>query len=164
MLSIYCYDHQSLLHWQVFQKNTASGWSMNTHRYTNHWNEFSFIFCIKSFSLCVEKFEDSVNKNHVWYISLGFSLSAWRTQHGISTSGPLDIHNAKLLLQNLGVAPYVKDPTDRCDWTSPMYSGANAEGWSDGRKELSNLANLNHSQIGNFLIFSTFFAFLFVRM
>ena len=108
-------------------------------------------------------------------VSLGFSLSAWRTQHGISTSGPLDIHNAKLLLQNLGVAPYVKDPTDRCDWTSPMYSGANAEGWSDGRKELSNLANLNHSQMlefsyvfyifscWNFLIFSIFSSF-FVRM
>ena len=79
-------------------------------------------------------------------VSLGFSLSAWRTQHGISTSGPLDIHNVKLLLQNLGVAPYVKDPTDRCAWSSPMYSGANAEGWSDGRKELSNLANLNHSR------------------
>lgn len=108
-------------------------------------------------------------------VSLGFSLSAWRTQHGISTSGPLDIHNAKLLLQNLGVAPYVKDPTDRCDWTSPMYSGANAEGWSDGTKELSNLANLNHSQMlefsyvfyifscWNFLIFSIFSSF-FVRM
>ena len=108
-------------------------------------------------------------------VSLGFSLSAWRTQHGISTSGPLDIHNAKLLLQNLGVAPYVKDPTDRCDWTSPMYSGANTEGWSDGTKELSNLANLNHLQMlefsyvfyiflcWNFLIFSIFSSF-FVRM
>lgn len=62
----------------------------------------------------------------------GFSLTAWKSEHGITTAGPLDTHQVKLLLQDLGVASHVKDPSDRCDWTSPMYSGANAEGWSDG--------------------------------
>lgn len=62
----------------------------------------------------------------------GFSLAVWKSEHGITTTLPLDTHQVKLLLQDLGVASHVKDPSDRCDWTSPMYSGANAEGWSDG--------------------------------
>lgn len=66
------------------------------------------------------------------YVYAGFSLATWKSEHGITTTGPLDTHQVKLLLQDLGVASHVKDPTDRCDWTSPMYSGVNAEGWSDG--------------------------------
>lgn len=70
------------------------------------------------------------------YWHAGFSLDTWKTQHGIISSGPLDVHNVKLLMQDLGVAPFVKDPSDRCDWTSSAYSGANADGWSDGKSWL----------------------------
>lgn len=81
------------------------------------------------------------------YEYAGFSLAAWKSDHGITTTGPLDTHQVKLLLQDLGVASHVKDPSDRCDWTSPMYSGANAEGWSDGMPDPQNLTNFSEMTV-----------------
>ena len=63
----------------------------------------------------------------------GFSLSAWKTKLGLS--GPsLEIHYIRQLLQDLGVATYLKDSSSKCDWTKAPYSAANANGWTDSKR------------------------------
>ena len=67
------------------------------------------------------------------FLYTGFSLSAWKTKLGLS--GPsLEIHYIRQLLQDLGVATYLKDSSSKCDWTKAPYSAANANGWTDSKR------------------------------
>ena len=61
-----------------------------------------------------------------------FSLKTWKTEHGLSIGTPMDIYFVKQLFQDLGVGPYLFDPSEKCDWSVFPFREANTTGWIDG--------------------------------
>lgn len=44
----------------------------------------------------------------------------------------MDIYFVKQLFQDLGVGPYLLDPSEKCDWDVFPFREANTTGWIDG--------------------------------
>jgi hypothetical protein len=61
-----------------------------------------------------------------------FSLKTWKAAHGLNLGSSMDIHHIKQLFQDLGVGPYLLNPSGKCQWTEFPFKVANATGWMDG--------------------------------
>ena len=68
-----------------------------------------------------------------WYFA-GFSLTTWMTGRGLNPALALPANEVSHLMQSLGVADLLQDQS--CDRTSAIYTGANADGWLEGRNVL----------------------------